>query len=68
MHRSAEELPQFIVNQIYVHIQVSWQNMMCASAVGFITFFDVAGLKQEVAVLDTCPDVLARVTVSPLED
>ncbi len=52
MHRPAEEITQFLVDDIQIGIQVGRQDMMRAGAVGLIAFSGVTGLKYQVAILN----------------
>src|SRR3989442_230673 len=67
-HRSAEQVTQFQVNHIPVGIQVASQDMMRSGAIGLVTFFEVTRFKDQVAVLNGGPDVLARIAIAPLKN
>src|SRR5215469_4006670 len=42
--------------------------MMCTHAVGLATFFEVTRFKQQIPIFHFDPNVLARVSITPLED
>src|SRR5579885_2656811 len=68
LHRSAEQIAQFLVDQIPVGVEIRRQDMVGAGAIRFVTLSGVTGLKQQIAVFDRDPDMLARVAIAPFED
>src|SRR5258708_1380627 len=65
--RVAEEVAQFLVDQVHVGIEIFCQHMVCSVAVGFAALFEMAGLEKQLAILNAHPDVPARVAITPLE-
>ena len=42
--------------------------MMRPGTIGLVTFFEVAGFKHQIPVLNSGPNMFARIAIAPLED
>ena len=68
MHRTAEAIPQLLIDHIQVRVEVGCKDVMGTGTLGFIALLEMAGLKHEIAILHGYPDMLTRIAVTPLEE
>ncbi len=59
VNRTAEEITQFLVDEIGVGVEIGCEHMATIDAVGFIAGFIMAGFEDQIAVFHRDPDVFA---------
>ena len=68
VHGTAEEVTQLLIDHAQVHKQIGRERVMGAVAIGPVAFFPMAGLKDQVPILNSHPEMFARIAIAPFEE